>query len=359
MKIAVDAMGGDNAPGEIVEGSVLAAREYGTKITLVGPKDVIEAELKKHDTASLPIEIVHASEVVGMSESPSVAYRKKKDSSIMVGVKLVKEGKVAAFVSAGNTGAVMAHGTLVLRLIPGISRAAITVLLPTQKGWSVLLDAGANVDCKPQALFEFGIMGSVYASHVLEKKSPITGLLNIGEEEGKGNEISKLTGEMLRQSSINFMGNVEAKEVYRGTADVIVCDGFVGNITLKVSESVAEMFTKALKNLFATNWRSKLGYLLVKPYVEEFKRRIDYHEYGGAPLLGLNGTVFICHGSSKAKSIKNAIKHAEAFVKNGVNDKIREGMERNIAIEKAMENHEGIFANLDIAAAADELEKKE
>ncbi len=343
MKIAVDAMGGDNAPSAIVEGAVLAAKECGCEVLLVGQSGIVEAELARHDISTLSIKVVHASEIVTMDDSPSLAYRKKKDSSIMVGTRLVKEGSADAFVSAGNTGAVMAHGTLLLRHIPGISRAAISVMLPTQTGWSLLLDAGANVDCKPQTLFEFGIMGSIYASHVMKKDLPSTGLLNIGEEDGKGNEISKLAGSMLRQSSINFIGNVEAKEVYRGTTDVIVCDGFVGNVTLKVSESVAEMFTKALKGIFSKDWRSKLAYLLIRSHLDEFKRRIDYHEYGGAPLLGLNGTVFICHGSSKARSIKNAIKHAGEFVGDKVNDSIREGMEKNIEIEKALEKKEGLW----------------
>jgi len=330
-------MGGDNAPGAIVEGAVLAAREAGCEILLVGQEELVQAELAKHETAGLAIEIVQASEVVGMGDSPASAYRKKKDSSIMVGVKLLREGKADAFVSAGNTGAVMAHSALILRLIADISRAAIAVMLPTQKGWSVLLDAGANVDCKPQVLFEFGIMGSVYASHILDKAAPTAGLLNIGEEEGKGNEIARATGAMLKKSSINFIGNLEAKEVYRGTADVIICDGFVGNVSLKVSESVAEMFTKALKGIFSRTWRSKLAYLLIKPYMEEFKKRIDYHEYGGAPLLGINGSVFICHGSSKARSIKNAIKHADSFASMKVVEKIREGVAENIRIEKEME----------------------
>jgi len=337
MKIAVDAMGGDNAPEKIIEGAVDATRELDCEIILVGQLDVIKSELAKYDTEGLNIKTVEATQVVAMDENPSLAYRKKKDSSIMVGVKLVKDGIADAFVSAGNTGAVMAHGTLVLRLIPGIGRAAISVMLPTQKGWSVLLDAGANVDCKPSHLFEFGIMGSIYASHILETSFPSTGLLNIGEEEGKGNETSKLTGAMLKESSINYIGNVEAKDVYKGNVDVIVCDGFVGNVSLKISESVAEMFTKSLKGIFSKDWKGKLAYLLIRSHLEEFKKRIDYHEYGGAPLLGLNGAVFICHGSSKARSIKNAIKHANSFVKESVIDRINEGMQKNIEIEKMAE----------------------
>lgn len=346
MKIAVDTMGGDNAPGAIVEGAILAGRETGCEILLVGQREIVEAELAKYKTDGLSIGIVHASEVVGNEESPSLAYKKKKDSSIMVGIKLLEKGEADAFMSAGNTGAVMTHGALILRLIPGVSRAAIAVVLPTQRGWSVLLDAGANVDSKSQTLFEFGIMGSVYASHVLDKPFPTAGLLNIGEEEGKGNEIAKMTGTMLKRSSINFIGNVEAKEVYRGTVDVIICDGFIGNIALKVSESVEEMFTKAMKEIFSKNLKGRFAYFLIRPYLEEFKRRVDYHEYGAAPLLGLNGTVFICHGSSTAKSIKNGIKHVEQFIRMEVNKKIHKGIEKDLQIEKMMEKKNGFWAQI-------------
>ena len=346
MKIAVDGMGGDNAPQAVVEGAVAAAREGGCEIILVGKREQLEAELAKHNAANLPITVHNATQEVEMDESPSLAYRKKKDSSIAVGMGLVKSGDADGFISAGNTGAMMAHATLMLRLIPGISRPAIVVMLPTQKGWTLLMDAGASVDCKPQALFEFGIMGSVYGAHVLEKENPTVGLLNIGEEEGKGNEVCKLAGSMLKEASINYIGNTEGKELYRGSTDVVVCDGFVGNITLKVSESVAEMFGSALKEVFSANWRTKLGYMLVKPKLEEFKKRVDYHEYGGAPLLGVNGNVFICHGSSKAKSIKNGIRHVIDFAREDVNGSIRRGMEENIEIEKAMEEKEGFWEGI-------------
>ncbi|GMT42283.1 MAG: phosphate acyltransferase [bacterium] len=345
-KIAVDAMGGDNAPGAIVDGAILAAQKLGCRILLVGQPETLETEIARHSIDEINIEIVPASQVVAMDESPSEAFRKKKDSSITVGVNLVKNGRADAFISAGNTGAVMAAGTLLLRMIPGISRAAIAVILPTSKSASVLLDAGANVDCKAQTLFEFGIMGSVYAGFMLEKDFPKVGVLSIGEEESKGNEISREAASLLRKSSINFTGNIEAKDVYRGGADVIVCDGFIGNISLKISESVAEMIGGGLKEIFSRNWRSKMGYLLLRPYVEEFKKRIDYHEYGGAPLLGLNGTVIISHGSSSEKSIKNAIMQAERFTRMNVISKIREGIEKNTDIGAAVEKKRGFWKQI-------------
>ncbi len=325
-------MGGDYAPGAIVEGAVQAARELDCRIALVGRREVIQGELARLGAANLAIDIIHAAEVVEMDESPSLAFRKKKESSIMVGVERLKTGEVDAFVSAGNTGAVMATSLLKLRTIPGISRAPIAVMLPTSKGWSVLLDAGANVDCKPQNLLEFGIMGSIYASFILDNPNPVVAMLSIGEEEGKGNEVLREASALLKRSSINFTGNIEAKEVYRGNADVIVCDGFVGNVSLKVSESLAEMMEKALRDVFSTNWRSKLAYLLVRPYFADFKKRVDHSEYGGAPLLGINGTVIISHGSSKAKSIKNAIIQAQRFTQMDIITKIRAGMEKNAEV---------------------------
>lgn len=339
MKIAVDAMGGDYAPGAIVEGAVQAARELDCQITLVGIRDVIQKELARLGATDLRIEILHASETVDMDESPALAYRKKKDSSIMVGVELIKNGGADAFVSAGNTGAVMATAVLKLRPMQGVSRTPIAVMLPTQKGWSVLLDAGANVDCKPRNLLEFGIMGSIYSSFISGKESPIVSTLSIGEEEGKGNEVLREASALLKKSSINFTGNIEAKEVYRGNADVIVCDGFVGNISLKVSESLAEMMGKALRDVFETNFRSKLAYLLVRPYMDAFKKRVDHSEIGGAPLLGVNGTVIISHGSSKAKSIRNAIMQAQNFTKMDINSKIRQGLEKNAEIRGETEEN--------------------
>lgn len=329
MKIAVDAMGGDYAPSAVIEGAVMAAREIANPIVLVGVEERVRAELDRLGAGSLGIEIVHASEVVGMDELPANAIRKKKNSSISVGVDLLKAGDAAAFVSAGNTGAVMAASLLKLRTIPGVGRAPIAVMLPTAAGWSVLLDAGANVDVKPATLFEFGVMGSVYASFILGKENPRVATLSIGEEEGKGNDVIREAAAMLRGSSINFTGNIEAKEVYRGAADVIVCDGLLGNVTLKISESLAEMFEKSLRGIFSSGWRGALAYMLVKSRLDDFKKRVDHSEYGGAPLLGVNGAVIISHGSSKAKSIKNAIRQAERFTQMDVIAKIRQGMEKN------------------------------
>lgn len=330
MVVAVDAMGGDNAPAAIVEGAVMAARDFGIEILLVGLENKIKEELRRYSLEGLFIKTKHASEVVEMGDTPSRALRQKKDSSIRVAVESIKSGEAQAMVSAGNTGAVLAVSTVVLRPLPGIDRAAIAVLLPTAKGPVVLLDAGANVDCKSDLLFQFAIMGHVYARYLLKKSSPAVGLLSIGEEDSKGNEITKETFQMLKQSHLNFIGNVEAKEVYRGYAEVIVCDGFTGNIALKISESLAEMIEKSLHNMFSTNLRTKFAYFLMKPYFRVFKKTVDYSEYGGAPLLGINGTCLIAHGSSSAKAIKNAIKQADDFIKNSVNKHIQEDLEENL-----------------------------
>ncbi len=335
MMVAVDAMGGDNAPAAIVEGAVMAARDYGIQILLIGLENKIKEELSRYSLEGISIKTKHASEVVEMADSPSRALRQKQDSSIRVAIETVKSGEAAAMVSAGNTGAVLAVSTVILRPLPGIDRAAIAVLLPTAKGPIVLLDAGANVDCKSELLFQFAIMGHVFARYQLKKSSPTIGLLSIGEEDTKGNEITKETFQMLKQSHLNFIGNVEAKEVYHGNAEVIVCDGFTGNIALKISESLAEMIEKSLRNMFTTNMRTKMAYLLIKSYFKLFKKTVDYSEYGGAPLLGINGICVISHGSSSPKAIKNAIKQADEFINNKVNQHIQEDLEFNLkAISK-------------------------
>lgn len=330
MVVAVDAMGGDNAPATIVEGAVMAARDYGIQILLVGQENKIQEELRLHSLDGLSLHIKHASEVVEMGDSPSRTLRQKRDSSIRIAIETLRSGQSEAIVSAGNTGAVLAVSTILLRPLPGIDRPAIAVLLPTAKGPVVFLDAGANVDCKSDLLFQFAIMGHVYARYQLKKTSPAVGLLSIGEEDTKGNEITKETFQMLKQSHLNFIGNVEAKEVYRGNAEVIVCDGFTGNIALKISESLAEMIEKNLRNMFASNLRTKLAYKLMEPYFRIFKKTIDYSEYGGAPLLGINGTCIISHGSSSPKAIKNAIKQADEFINNKVNQHIQEDLKYNL-----------------------------
>ena len=332
MKIVVDAMGGDHAPAAVVEGAVLAAREYNTKIILTGLTERIQAELDKHDPDhTLPIEIVHAEQIVEMHDIPGKALRSKKKSSMKVGLDLVKQGVGAAFLSAGNTGAVLAYSTVILRPVKGVDRPAIAIQLPTSKGISILLDAGANVDCKTNQLFQFGIMGHVFAEYILEKENPSVGLLSIGEEDGKGNEIVKETFQMLKNSHINFIGNLEGKEVYRGNADVIVCDGFTGNVALKISESLAEMIGSNLKFMFQSNWLSKLGYLLLKPKLVEFKKKVDHSETGGAPLLGVNGVVIIAHGSSSPKAIKNAINRAQELSEKNIIEHIKQDIELNLS----------------------------
>ena len=332
MKIVVDAMGGDHAPAAVVEGAVLAAREYNTKIILTGLRERIQAELDKHDPDhTLPIEIVHAEQIVEMHDIPGKALRTKKKSSMKVGLDLVKQGVGAAFLSAGNTGAVLAYSTVILRPVKGVDRPAIAIQLPTSKGISILLDAGANVDCKTNQLFQFGIMGHVFAEYILEKENPRVGLLSIGEEDGKGNEIVKETFQMLKNSHINFIGNLEGKEVYQGNADVIVCDGFTGNVALKISESLAEMIGANLKLMFQSNWLSKLGYLLLKPKLVEFKKKVDHSETGGAPLLGVNGVVIIAHGSSSPKAIKNAINRAQELSEKNIIEHIKQDIELNLS----------------------------
>ncbi|CCQ91633.1 Fatty acid/phospholipid synthesis protein [Nitrospina gracilis 3/211] len=331
MKIVVDAMGGDFAPQAVVEGAVLATREFGFPVILVGLSDAIQEELDKYEDAkNLPIEVHHADEVVEMHDSPSKALRTKKKSSMKIGLDLVKEGEGEAFISAGNTGAVLAYSTIILRPLKGVDRPAIAIQLPTLQGSAILLDAGANVDCKSNQLFQFGIMGHVYAKYILGLDEPGVGLLSIGEEDGKGNEVTKEAFRWLSKSHIRFIGNVEAKEVYRGNADVIVCDGFTGNVALKISESLAEMIGTNLKTLFTSGIVPKMGYLMLKGRLREFKKSVDYSEAGGAPLLGVNGVVIIAHGSSNAKAVKNAILRAHEFVEKKVNQHIREDIEYNL-----------------------------
>ncbi len=331
MKIVVDAMGGDHAPEATVEGAVLAAREYETEIILTGLSDLIHPILDRFDPDhNLPIEVVHADEVVEMHDLPGKVLRSKRKSSMKIGLDKLKDGTALAFVSAGNTGAVLAYSTVILRPLKGVDRPAIAIQLPTLKGNAILLDAGANVDCKVTQLFQFGIMGHVFAEYILGKENPRVGLLSIGEEDGKGNEIVKEVFQMLKASHINFIGNIEGKEVYRGNADVIVCDGFTGNIALKISESLAAMIGTNLKRMFQSNWASKLSYLLLKPQLDEFKKKVDYSETGGAPLLGVNGVVIIAHGSSSPKAIKNAIHRACELCEKNINEHIREGIESNL-----------------------------
>jgi glycerol-3-phosphate acyltransferase PlsX len=320
--VAVDAMGGDNAPSVEVEGAVAAARRWGTPIILVGDCARIEDELKKHRIEGLEISIRHASEVVGMHDSASDAVRKKKDSSIRVAFNLVKTGEAHAVVSAGNSGATMAAGMFVLKRLPGIDRPAIATIIPNLKGQTLVLDVGGNVDCKPHHLAQFALMGEVFASRVLGKVRPRVGLLSNGEEESKGNELTREAHNLLKSVPFEYLGYVEGRDIYNGTADVVVCDGFVGNVVLKVSEGLVEAVGTMLRKELGGNFLARVGYLLALPAFRAFRKKMDYAEYGGAPLLGIDGTGVICHGGSSPRALMNAIRMAREFVDRKVNEKL-------------------------------------
>ena len=327
IRVALDAMGGDRGPEVNIEGAVTAARQHGATVILVGVEDELQRHLRQHDTRGLPLTVRHAPEVVEMGESPMAALRRKKHSSIRIGLELVKRGEADAFVSAGNTGAVMATALVVLGPLPGVERPAIAVVVPTLTGRAVLLDVGANVDCKARHLVQFAIMGNVYARDFLGLARPRVGLLSIGEEESKGNELTREAFKELEdEASLNFIGNVEGRDVFNGTSDVIVCDGFTGNVALKISESVLETMFHLLREEIGKDLRGRAGSLLLLPAFKRFKRRVDPSEYGGAPLLGVNGVCVISHGRSTGKAIKNAVRVASECVINKVIPHIREGV---------------------------------
>ena len=327
MRISIDAMGGDYAPAEIVAGTLQAAEKLQglEKLFLVGDESAIKAELAKHK-GSVPscIEIVHASEVVGMGESPAVAVRRKKDSSIVKSVMLVKEGKADAVFSAGNTGAAVATATLKLRTLEGVDRPAIATVMPTPKEPFVLLDAGANPDSTPEMIQQYAVMGSIYSREILGVDNPSVGLLSIGEEEAKGNETTKKTFGLLEKTKINFTGIVESRDLYGGKVSVAVCDGFVGNVVLKTSEAVASMISGWLKTMFKKSIFRILGYLLARNVFREMKQHADPSSYGGAPLLGANGVVIIGHGSSNAFATYNGIRVASEAIDHDVNHLIED-----------------------------------
>jgi len=323
-------MGGDNAPASVVEGAVLAARGEPIDLILVGDQTAVSAELARHAPAS-NIRVVHAPTTVGMEESPALVVRRRRDSSIWRATELVAHGDAQAVVSAGHTGASMATAFFLLGTLQGVERPAIATILPTLHGNAVLLDVGATVDSKPQHLVQFAIMGQVYAQRMLSKPSPRVGLLSIGEEDTKGNELTKEAFKLLKQSAVNFIGNVEGRDVYTGDADVIVCDGFIGNVALKISEGLAEAIMQVLRREITQSIGGRVGFLLLRPAFRRFKRRVDYAEYGGAPLLGINGVSIICHGRSSPKAIMNAVRVARDFVVGQVNRHIREDLDRHMA----------------------------
>jgi len=323
MRIAVDAMGGDHAPAAVVEGAALSARALGTQICLVGDPAAIQAELKAHRVADGSITIEPASEVVGMNEAPARALRQKPDSSLAVAVDLVAGGQAEAVVSAGNTGAFMALAATKLKLLPGMERPAIAVVLPSVQGRVLLLDAGASVDCKPKMLAQFALMGSTYAERVLDVDRPRVGLLNVGEEAGKGNETVKAAYELLQSADINFIGNAEGNHVFSGDVDVAVCDGFVGNVALKVAEGICSLVVTVLQRELRGSLRTRLAAVLGRPALVRLAKMADYAEYGGALLLGVNGVCIIGHGRSAPKAFMNAIALAKRSVETEVLEYIR------------------------------------
>jgi glycerol-3-phosphate acyltransferase PlsX len=322
--IALDAMGSDRAPKPEIEGAIQAARQYGVRVLLVGRSEVIQAELVRHPAAAgLPLEIVHASEVITMDDKAVQAVRAKRDSSIRVGLRLVREAKASGFVTAGNTGAAMATAKMVLGALPGVDRPALAATFPTASGAAAtLLDVGANVDCKPENLAQFAVMGEIYVRSMFGTKRPRVGLLSIGEEETKGNELTRESFELLKQLPLNFIGNVEGRDLYSGVVDVIVADGFVGNVALKTSEGVANLVRAVLKESLRATITRQVGALLSRSAFSDFKKRLDHTEYGGAPLLGVKGVCFITHGSSNANAIKNALRVAAEFAEHRINDVI-------------------------------------
>lgn len=308
-------MGGDFAPDEIVKGALSAAREGLAEILLVGDQNRLDPLLKGVDLASVRLSVVHASEVIEMGETPTSALRQKRDASITVAMRLVKDGKADGVVAAGSTGAAMAAALMTLGRIPGIERPAIAVVMPTAQGPAVLIDIGANVDSRPSYLQQFAIMGSVYARTIFKLERPRVGLFNIGEEESKGNDLTLKAHQLLKHTpEVNFIGNVEGRDFPAGKADVVVCDGFVGNGLLKFAEGLALLLMDMMREEMLRDWRGKLGAWLMKPNLRRLKRRVDYAEWGGAPLLGVNGICIIGHGSSKAYQIRNAIRVARDAV---------------------------------------------
>ncbi len=341
--IALDAMGSDRAPKPEIEGAILAARQYGVRVLLVGPESIVRPELQRHRAAAtLPIEVVHASEYITMDDKVD-AIRAKRDSSMRVGLRMVREGQAAGFATAGNTGAAMATAKVVLGAVPGVDRPALAAVFPTAPGTAaMLLDVGANVDCKPQNLEQFAVMGDIYFRAMFGKTlgrtfgttfgrrsgtaGPRVGLLSIGEEETKGNELTREAFQLLKQLPLNFIGNVEGRDLYNGHVDVIVADGFVGNVALKISEGVANLVRTALKESLKATITRQVGALLSRSAFIDFKKRLDHTEYGGAPLLGVKGVCIITHGSSNANAIKNAVRVAAEFAERGINDSIERGL---------------------------------
>jgi phosphate acyltransferase len=327
-RIAVDAMGTDAAPHPEIEGAIHAVREGFAEVVLVGPHDLLRRELARREARGLGIEVVHASEAVTMDEEAARAFRRKRDSSIRVAARLVREGKADGLISAGNTGAVMTTAKITLGTLEGVDRPGLAAVFPTSTGRAaVLLDVGANVDCKPHHLEQFAVMGEIYYRVIFGAERPRVGLLSIGSEEQKGNDLTREALVLLKQLPLSFVGNVEGRDLYNGRVEVIVCDGFIGNVALKISEGLIEAVSTLLKEALSSTLSSKVGYVLSRRAFRNFKKRVDYSEYGGASLLGVKGVCIICHGGSNANAIKNAVRVAAEFAEGRVNEKI----ERDLA----------------------------
>jgi len=324
MRVVVDGMGGDFSPQAVVEGCVLAQKEYGIDITITGPQELILKELNKYDYNKDKISIVDAKEVISLNESPVKALKSKKDSSLVKALQMVKDKEADAIISAGSTGAFLAGCTLIVKRIKGIDRPALAPVMPGKKGAFMIVDVGANADCKPHYLVQFAHMGKVYFESVLGINNPSIGLVNIGTEEEKGNELTKEAHKLLKTQSFNFVGNVEPREIPKGEVNVLVCDGFVGNTVLKMYEGVAATIFDELKEKIMSSTRTKIGGILLKPVFKAFKKQYDYKEYGGAAFLGVNGVCIKAHGSSDAKAFKNAIRQAKVFHENKVIEKMKE-----------------------------------
>lgn len=326
MKIIIDAMGGDKGPVEVVKGSIDAVKEYNIEIVLVGKSSLIKEELDKYEYPKDKVEILNADDIISNEDDPAIAIRRKKDSSMVVGAKAVADGLGDGFISAGSTGALLAAGLFIIKRIEGIDRAALTVLYPTLEGFSLLVDAGANVDAKPEYLAQFATMGSIYMDKVMGVTTPRVGLINIGTEKEKGNLLTKETFSILENSDLNFIGNIEARDLPYGIADVLLADGFVGNVVLKLTEGMAMSIFSILKEEFMKNTRTKIGASLLKPELRNIKGRMDYREYGGAPLLGTKKPIVKAHGSSDAYAIKNGIKQLIKFIEKDIIKTIEENI---------------------------------
>lgn len=322
MRIAIDVMGGDHAPVETVKGAVEALDQVTATMVLIGDEEKINKELSKYNYDKSRVEIIHTTEVVENEDKPVIAIKRKKDASMVVGFDKVRKGEIDALISAGNTGALLAGGLLRVGRIKGVDRPAITTVFPTFNGEFVMADVGANAECKPRNLLEFGIMGSIYAENVLGIKNPTVGIINIGTEEGKGTPLVTEAYQLLKESNLNFIGNVEARDIPEKKADVLVCDGFTGNVILKLTEGVAKSFMGEMKKIFMSGFLSKLAALTIKGKFKGLKKDMDYTEYGGAPLLGVKAPIVKAHGSSNSKAFMNAIRYAEKYVSNDIIEKI-------------------------------------